>query len=111
MHVAVNGTPSARRRSGILVDDLFLEVLGAGRDEHRFALEDRRDEIREGLAGAGARFGEQHAAVFEHAGDGTRHLTLRGTGLEVGERRDERALRGEDLLDGAGEGRRLWADV
>ena len=51
----------------VLEEDLLLQVLGAGRDEHALAAEDRRHEIGERLAGAGARFGEQHAAVGEDA--------------------------------------------
>ena len=58
----------AQRRK-VLEENLFLEVLGAGRDQHPLAAEDGGDEIRERLAGAGAGFGEQDAAVLERARD------------------------------------------
>ena len=81
----MNGTPSASRSDRqVLVEDLFLEVLGAGRDEDAMAAEDRGNQIGERLAGAGARFGEQHAAVGEDARDGRRHLALAVARLEAG---------------------------
>jgi hypothetical protein len=55
MYVAVNGMPSASRSAGnVLEVDLFLQVLGAGGDQHAFAAEDRRHEVGERLAGARA---------------------------------------------------------
>ena len=49
----------------VLEVDLFLEVLGAGRDQHPLAAEDGGHEVGERLAGAGARLGQQDAAVVE----------------------------------------------
>ena len=68
----------------VLEEDLLLEVLRAGRDEHALAAEDRGHEVGERLAGAGAGFGEQDAAVGEDVGDGRRHLELAGARLEAG---------------------------
>ena len=64
--------------------------------EHALAAEDGGDEIGERLAGAGARFGEQDAAVLEHARDGRGHVRLAGARLEVGQRARQRAVGGED---------------
>ena len=93
MYVAVKGTPSASRSTReVLEVDLFLEVLRAGRDEDALAAEDGGDEIGERLAGAGAGFGEQHAAVLERAGDRVGHLDAgRRAALEVGQRLRQRA--------------------
>ena len=84
------------QRGNVLEVDLFLQVLGAGGDQHAFAAEDGGHEVGERLAGAGARFGEQDAAVLEDARHGRRHLDLSGARLEVGHRQRERAAGGED---------------
>ena len=81
----------------VLEEDLFLEILGAGRDEHALAAEDRRHEVGERLAGAGARFGEQHAARREDRGDGFRHLHLARARLEPVERSRQRTVGGKRL--------------
>src|SRR5262249_33392591 len=70
-----------------------LKVLGAGRDEHALAAEDRGNEVRERLARAGTGFGEQHALVGEGARDGERHVDLARARLEIGHRLGERAVR------------------
>ena len=101
MYVAVNGTPQRVPQHGqILEEDLLLEVLGARRDEHALAAEDGGNEIGERLAGAGAGFGEQHAAVGEDVGDGRGHLELGRTRLEPVERRRQRTARSENRGDG-----------
>ena len=67
--------------------DLFLQVLGAGGDEHALAAEDGRREVGERLAGAGARLGEEDAARLEDVGHGRGHVALAGPRLELGHRR------------------------
>ncbi len=49
----------------VLEVDLLLEVLGAGRDQHTLAAQDRRYEIGECLAGACSGLREQDAALGE----------------------------------------------
>ncbi len=93
----------------VLEEDLFLEVLRSGRNEHALAAQDGRDEVGERLPGAGARFGEEDAAVLEDVGDGCRHLDLAGARFEVGYAACQRAGRGEHIGDRRGKvgGRRL----
>jgi hypothetical protein len=90
------------QRRDVLEVNLFLEVLGAGGDEHPFAAEDRRDEIGERLSGAGARLREEDSAVGEHLRHGRGHLDLSGTGLEVGHGAGQRAARRKDRFDYSG---------
>ena len=95
--MAVKGTPQrvAQRRQ-ILEEDLFLQILRAGGDQHALPAEDRGDQIRERLARAGAGFGQQRAAAFDDAGHGRRHLPLAVARLEAGQRRRKRTRVGED---------------
>ena len=88
------------QRGNVLEEDLLLEVLRAGRDQHALAAEDGGHEIGERLAGAGAGFGEQDAAVVERAGDRVGHLDLAGARLEAGQRAGQRAAGREGLRDG-----------
>ena len=68
----------------VLEEDLFLQVLGAGRDEHALAAEDRRHQIGERLAGAGAGLGEQRRRrSASTVRDGLGHLELAGARLEA----------------------------
>jgi hypothetical protein len=49
----------AHRRQ-VAVEELVLQGLGAGGDDHLAAREQRRHQVGEGLAGAGAGLGHQH---------------------------------------------------
>src|ERR687897_3188338 len=79
--------------------NLFLKVLGACGYENALAAEDRRNQIGERFAGAGARFNEQHAAIVQRTRHGIRHVALGGTRLERRQRFGERSRVGEDLGD------------
>ena len=70
----------------VLEVDLFLKVLRAGRHEDALAAEDGGHQIRERLAGAGAGFDEQNAAVLERRRDRFGHVALRGAAFERGQR-------------------------
>ena len=87
------------KRGDVLEVDLFLEILRAGGNQDALAAENRGNQIRERLAGAGSRFREQHAAVFEPARDGGGHFDLARAGLEVGDRARQRAIGREDRVD------------
>ena len=93
------------QRRNVLEEDLFLEVLGAGRDEDALAAQDRRNEIRERLAGAGAGLREEDPAFLEYRRDGRRHLDLTGASLEVGHGRGPARRRGRARKIRLGDGR------
>ena len=84
----------------VLEIDLLLEVLGAGRHEDPFAPEDRRHQIGERLARAGAGLHEQHAAFLEGSRHGGRHLALTFTRFEADHCRSNRATGREGPIDG-----------
>ena len=97
----MNGTSErVAQRRDVLEEDLLLQVLRAGGDQHALAAEDGGNEIGERLAGAGAGFGEEHAALLEDARDGGRHLDLAGARLEVRHAAGERAGRRKRFGDG-----------
>ena len=54
---------------------------------------DRRQQVGERLAGAGAGLGEQQPAVLEHVGHGLREPALRRPLLVAGQHAGERAAR------------------
>ncbi len=60
----------------VAVVELVLQRLGAGRDDHLAAREQRGHQIGEGLAGAGAGFHRERAARFDRGQDRLRHLEL-----------------------------------
>ena len=63
-------------RRNIAVIELVLQCLGAGGNDHLAAGTQRRHQIREGLSGAGARLGNQHAATVDGGADFFRHFDL-----------------------------------
>ena len=83
----------------VLEKNLFLQVLGAGRDQHALPAQNRGDEIGERFPGASTRFGEQHAAVGEDAGDLGCHRELGVACFEAWQGRRERTVAGEDISD------------
>ncbi len=81
----------------IFEEDLFLQVLRAGRHQHAFAAEDGRNEVGERLAGSGAGLGEQHTSTREDRRHRFGHLQLAGARLEAIERSCQRAVGGKRL--------------
>ena len=79
------------KRRDVLEEDLLLEGLGAGRDEHSLSAQDGGDEVRQRLARTRSGFREQRAAVLEATGNRLGHLHLAGPRLEVGEGERQRA--------------------
>ena len=83
----------------VAVVELVLQRAGAGGDDRLQPRQQRRHEVGEGLAGAGAGFGEQHVARVERVGDRLRQPLLRRARNEAGNgvaraRRLRRAPRG-----------------
>ena len=71
------------------MEELVLERLGAGRHDDLAAEEERRHEVGDGLAGAGAGLGEEHVPLAHRARDAPRHLELLLAGAIVGNRATE----------------------
>src|SRR5579863_10321057 len=61
---------------------LILERTRASRDDHSFAGQQHRDQIRVGFARTGAGLHQQMFAPLQGFVDAGRHLLLRGTRLE-----------------------------
>ena len=60
----------------VAVEQLVLQVLGTGRDDDLAAGEQGRNQISEGLAGAGAGFGHQYGVFADRGGDSVGHFDL-----------------------------------
>lgn len=83
----------------VAVKELILQGLRAGRHDHLAPGKQGRQQIGEGLARAGAGFGEQHPFLFDGSGHGERHLVLLRPMDEAGDRRREPSARAELLFD------------
>ena len=80
----------------VALEELVLQRLGAGGDDHLAAVQERGDEIREGLAGAGAGLGDERAAPGDGGRDGIGHRELLRTEAEAGQRPGEEAAFAQD---------------
>ena len=60
----------------VAAEELVLQGLGGGREQHALAAQQRRHQVREGLADTGAGFDDQLAAGFDRARHRHRHLCL-----------------------------------
>ena len=111
----MTGTASASRtQREVALEQLVLQRLGPGGDDHLAAVEQRRDEVGEGLAGAGARFGDQPAALADRVRHRLRHRELLLAEAEAGQGTRERSAvaedRGERRVDGGAAGRGRLGD-
>ena len=70
----------------VLREQLVLQRARAGGDQHARPGEQRRHEVGEGLAGAGARLDDQRLAPGERGSDALRHAQLLATHPEVRQR-------------------------
>ena len=77
----------------VALEELVLQRLGAGGDDDLAAVEQRRDEIGEGLAGAGAGFGDQRAALRDGRGHRIGHRELLRAEAEARQRAGQRRRR------------------
>ena len=83
----------------VAVEELVLQRLGAGGDDHAAAREQRRDEVGEGLAGSGARLRHQHAVRLDRLQHGARELDLLPALSESRHRARERPALAEERLE------------
>ena len=75
------------------MEELVLQRLRAGRHDHSPTRHQRRHQIGKGLAGAGARFGDQGMAVRDGLFDRTCHRGLLVARREARHFPRERAVR------------------
>src|SRR3954463_8251742 len=80
----------------VFVEDLFLEVFGAGRDEHSVAAENSGYQVGERLARAGARLRAGRGAAADDGGYSFGHSALPLAWLVVVHRSGERAIERKD---------------
>jgi hypothetical protein len=83
-----------------LREQLLLKRLGRGRHDDALPRLERRDQIREALAGAGTRLRDEVFAAREGALDGHGKGSLLRPRFVAGQRRGERAARAECVSHG-----------
>ena len=89
----------------VFLEQLVLQVLGAGGDDHLAAREQRGHQIGEGLAGAGAGLDHQDRVVAYRLGHRQRHLALLRARTERRDFSGKRALFGKETFDFGGHDR------
>jgi hypothetical protein len=92
-------TQRIAHRRQVAIEELVLQGLGAGGDDHLAAREQGRHQIGEGLAGAGAGLGHQRLVVGDRLGDALRHFHLLRPRPEGGNGSSERPIGGEDSVE------------
>ena len=88
------------QKRNVFVEELLLQVLGAGGDHHAFAGEQRGDQIRERFSGAGAGVHQQVLFFGERGFHGFGHLQLPGAKLVARVPFREHSAPGEKLPRG-----------
>jgi len=83
------------------VEELILQILGAGGDEHLLPAQQRRHQVGEGLAGAGAGLGDEQAIIVQRRRHRLGHFLLLAARSETGDMRGQRAI-GAESERGAG---------
>src|SRR5260370_9553161 len=67
----------------IFEEELFLQVLSAGRDDDAFAAADYREQVSQGFSGAGSGLDDQMPALGQRFFDGFSHLHLPAAKLKL----------------------------
>ncbi len=83
----------------VALEQLVLERLGAGRHDHLAAVHQRRHQVGESLAGAGAGLGDEPPARSDCGRNRTGHLDLLVAHPEAGHCTGERATLAEDRIE------------
>ena len=91
----------------VAFEQLILQSLGAGGDDHLAAVQQRGDEIGERLAGAGAGLGDKLAACGDSLCDGLGHRQLLRPEVKAGQFARERSTFAEDRSECSVAGGRL----
>ncbi len=84
----------------IPIEELLLQVFGAGADHDPFAGLQRRHQIGVSLAGTGPRLHQQATMALDGAGDRLGHLQLGSASFETVDMAGQRAIWLEQGLDG-----------
>jgi hypothetical protein len=92
---ACRNTDGARHQGQVLVEQLILQRARTGGDEHAPAGQQRRHQVGESLARAGARLDHQRRAVFDRQCHAIGHRQLRTARREAGKRSRQRAAGSE----------------
>jgi hypothetical protein len=92
-------TQARLQQRQIALNDLILQRLGAGRDHHLLAAQQRRHEIAKRLARTGARLYQQRRIRMQRSEHRLRHRHLRRPRLVRERRAREQAARPEPGLD------------
>ena len=82
----------------ILEEELFLQVLGAGGNNHAFAAADHRQKISQGLARSRSGLNDQVPLLAQRFFHRFRHLQLATTELVIRVRLAEQSSGGEELM-------------
>src|SRR5260370_36856715 len=82
----------------IFEEELFLQVLSAGRDDDAFAAADYREQVSQGFSGAGSGLDDQMPALGQRFFDGFSHLQLPAAKLILRMGLAEQASGGKELL-------------
>ena len=93
----------------VALEELVLQRLGAGGHDDLAAVEQRRHEVREGLAGAGSGLGDERRVRGDGLRDRLGHRQLLRTEAEAGERAGQQAAVAEysgEFAVGPGDRRR-----
>ena len=89
----------------VFLEQLVLQVLGAGRDDHLAAREQRGNQVGKSLAGTRACLDDQDRVVAYRLGNFQSHFALLRARTERRDFRGKRALFGKKTFDFEGHGR------
>ena len=81
------------------MEELLLQVLGAGRNDYPFAGTNYGDEIRQRLARSCTGFDDEMTLFFESLLDGLRHLQLSAAKFVSGMGARKHTAGGEELVE------------
>jgi len=84
----------------VLVEQLVLQGLGAGGNDHLAARAQRRHQVGEGLAGAGSCLGDEDRTTVDGGGDALGHVELLVAHAIAADRLRQRAVGREDFREG-----------
>ena len=93
-HRHVEGSANGRQ---IAVEELVLQVLGTGGNDHLAAGHQRRNKIGVGLAGSGTGFGDKHPVFLKRCSNSFGHFKLLIAQAIAADAASQGASRGKDI--------------